>query len=128
METFERFREIRKDLKLSQEEFGKRLGVSRSVIVNIECDRLKRPDQKESLYKLVCKEFNVNEEWLRTGNGSMYIELSKEEYIADFISSILKNKEDSFKKRYVAMLSKLDEDGWEALEKVDIAMGSVKKD
>ena len=70
----------------------------------------------------------MNEEWLRTGNGNMYIVLSKEEYIADFISSILKNKEDSFKKRYVAMLSKLDENGWEALEKVAITMGSVKKD
>ena len=58
----------------------------------------------------------------------MHLELSKDEYIAEFIGRILKDKEDSFKKRYVAMLSKLDEDGWEALEKVAITMGSVKKD
>ena len=59
----ERIEILRKDLSMSRRVFGEKLGVSESVIVNIEYDRLKRPDQKESLYKLICKEFNVNEEW-----------------------------------------------------------------
>ena len=68
---------------MSRRVFGERLGVSESVIVNIEYDRLKRPDQKESLYKLICKEFNVNEEWLRTGEGEMFAEVPVEdEYLA----------------------------------------------
>ena len=50
----ERIEILRKDLSMSRRVFGERLGVSESVIVNIEYDRLKRPDQKESLYKLIC--------------------------------------------------------------------------
>ena len=73
----ERIEILRKDLSMSRRVFGEKLGVSESVIVNIEYDRLKRPDQKESLYKLICKEFNVNEEWLRTGNGEMFIPLTR---------------------------------------------------
>lgn len=126
MEIHERIKYLRKDiLKLTQQEFSDSLKISRSNMGNIEIGRIAVTDR---VICDICEKFNINEEWLRTGNGSMYIELSKEEYIAAFISSILKNKEDSFKKRYVAMLSKLDEDGWEALEKVAIAMGSVKKD
>ena len=53
MEVYERIRQLRKEmLHLSQTEFGERLGVSRSVIKNIELDALVRPDQKEPLYKL----------------------------------------------------------------------------
>lgn len=126
MEIHERIRYLRKDiLKLTQQEFSDSLKISRSNMGNIEIGRIAVTDR---VICDICEKFNINEEWLRTGNGSMYIELSKEEYISTFIGNILKDKEDSFKKRYVAMLSKLDEDGWEALEKVAITMGSVKKD
>ena len=54
MEINERIRELRKSLNMSQTEFAKQLGTTRDVIGNIEYDRLKRPDQKESLYKLIC--------------------------------------------------------------------------
>lgn len=75
MEMHERIRVLRKDnLHMSQAEFGDRLGVSRSVINNIERNALARPDQKLSLIKLMCKEFNVNEEWLLNGTEPMYIE------------------------------------------------------
>lgn len=70
MEVFERIRYLRKQkLHLTQEKFGNRLGVSRDVIGNIEYNRLANPEQKEPLIKLICKEFNVNEDWLRTGAG-----------------------------------------------------------
>lgn len=75
METYERIRELRKKhLHLSQTEFGEKLGVSRSVINNIERNALARPDQKLSLYKLICSVFNVSEEWLLDGTGAMYVE------------------------------------------------------
>ena len=56
MEIYERIMEFRKSQKLSRRAFGDRLGVSEGVIVNIELNRLARPDQKEPLYKLICKE------------------------------------------------------------------------
>lgn len=75
MEVYERIRELRKNhLCLSQTDFGNRLGVSRSVIKNIELNALARPDQKLSLIKLICKEFSVNEDWLLNGIEPMFIE------------------------------------------------------
>lgn len=75
MEMHDRIRELRKSyLHLSQTEFGEKLGVSRSVIKNIELDALARPDQKLSLIKLMCKEFSVSEEWLLNGSGPMFVQ------------------------------------------------------
>ena len=74
LELYERIRLLRKDyLHMSQTEFGVKLGVSRSVIKNIELDALARPDQKLSLIKLMCKEFSVNEEWLFHGSMPMFV-------------------------------------------------------
>ena len=73
METYERIRLLRKDyLKLNQTEFGEKLGVSRTVIKNIELNVLARPDQKMSLYKLICSTFGISEDWLLNGTGEMY--------------------------------------------------------
>ena len=75
MELYERIRELRKNhLHLSQTEFGERLGVSRSVIKNIELNTLARPDQKLSLMKLICSEFKVSEDWLLNGIEPMFIQ------------------------------------------------------
>ena len=69
-----RIKEVRNALKLSRDEFGEKLGVSRDVIANIELDRLANPKQKEPLIRLICEKFNINYEWLTTGQGEMYIE------------------------------------------------------
>ena len=75
MELHERIKELRKNyLHMSQTDFGERLGVSRSVINNIERNVLARPDQKLSLMKLICSEFNVNEEWLLNGTELMFVQ------------------------------------------------------
>lgn len=75
MEVYERIKILRKKyLKLTQEDFGSRLGVSRDTIGNIELNRLARPDQKLSLIKLICKEFSVSEDWLLNGSEPMFIE------------------------------------------------------
>lgn len=114
----ERIETLRKDLSMSRRVFGERLGVSESVIVNIEYDRLKRPEQKESLYKLICKEFNVNEEWLRTGEGEMFVALNRTQQIAQLTADLFKGEKDSFKERLLLALAKLDESEWKVLEKI----------
>lgn len=74
MEIYERIRKLRKNhLRMSQTDFGERLGVSRSVINNIERNALAKPEQKLSLLKLICKEFFVNEEWLMNGTEPMFV-------------------------------------------------------
>jgi len=81
LKVFERIRDVRKnDLGMTQTEFGKTLGVSRSVIKNIELNALARPEQKDPLIKLICKEFGINEHWLRTGEGEKYKDIAEDEY------------------------------------------------
>lgn len=111
---------------MSQTEFAKQLGTTRDVIGNIEYDRLKRPDQKESLYKLICKEFNVRDEWLRTGNGEMFVSLTRSETISSFAGTLLKEEDDSFKRQLIEVLAQLNENEWEVLE--GIAKKLSKKD
>ncbi|KIU07855.1 transcriptional regulator with XRE-family HTH domain [Clostridium butyricum] len=84
MDMHERIKKIRNDQNLTQNEFAQRLGVTRSVISNIELNRLAKPEQKTSLIKLISKEFSINEEWLLNGTGSEKIEsdtFSLDEYI-----------------------------------------------
>ena len=86
MEIHDRIKELRTYLKLSRNAFGDRLGVSGDAIANIEYNRLARPDQKLSLIKLMCKEFNVREEWLMNGEGPMWVEpevFSLDQFIKD---------------------------------------------
>ena len=66
-----RIKYLRKTLKLSQADFGTRIEVSRDVINNIEQNRNKRP-VAEYLISRICRTFNVNEVWIRTGEGDMF--------------------------------------------------------
>ncbi len=65
----ERIKAIRTALKLSQREFGERLGVSRDVISNLEYGRV---EPKELLLRHICELYGVNEEWLLHGKGKMF--------------------------------------------------------
>lgn len=71
---YERLRELRKHYKLSQTEFAEKLGVTRSVIKNLELGVV---EIKEHMLKLIAATFNVNEEWLRNGTGEMLIQTPK---------------------------------------------------
>jgi transcriptional regulator with XRE-family HTH domain len=75
-----RIKELRKSLRLSRDDFGKALGVSRDVIANIELGRLARPEQKEPLLRLICEKFNVSYEWITTGEGEMQV-VTKQSFI-----------------------------------------------
>lgn len=111
MEMYDRIKKVRKEyLKLSREEFGKRLGVSMSVITNIELNRLARPEQKEPLIKLICREFRIDEEWLRYGIGGSEIvfadEFEEDEY-TKYAAELGMGENESFK-RAVIEYGKLD--------------------
>lgn len=84
MEIYGRIKFLRKEiLHLSQASFGESLGVNRDMVNNIENNRLARPDQKEPLYKLICKTFNVREEWLKNGEEPIYqMDAEEDPYIA----------------------------------------------
>lgn len=65
----ERIKMVRKKLGMKQDEFGLRLGISRDAVSNLEVGRVK---PSESIIKLICKEFGINQEWLKTGRGDQF--------------------------------------------------------
>lgn len=66
----ERIKELRKALGLTQQEFANRIGISRNNIATYET---RKSGPGNSVIALICREFNVSEEWLRTGEGEMLI-------------------------------------------------------
>lgn len=71
----ERVKELRKHLGLTLEKFGERLGVQKSAVSKIERGETYLT---ETNIKLICREFSINEEWLRTGSGEMRIPVEDE--------------------------------------------------
>ncbi|MFR1401295.1 MAG: helix-turn-helix domain-containing protein [Faecalimonas umbilicata] len=85
-----RLKELRHVLKISQTEFGKRIGLKQSSIAGYETGSQK---PLNTVIASICKEFNVNEQWLRTGNGPMFQSQPFEEEYLNAAGLILKNKD-----------------------------------
>ncbi len=66
----ERIKKIRKELDMTQQQFADIIGVKRNSYANYETGRNTPID---AVIKSICREFNVNAEWLRTGNGEMFM-------------------------------------------------------
>lgn len=118
----ERIKKIRKTLDLTQQAFADRIGIKRNTIANYESGRNEPID---AVVSLICREFDVNENWLRTGVGEMFLQLDSDDQIARWVKTILYGGGDTFKKRFVAALSKLEEDDWGTLERFLL---NIKKD
>lgn len=108
-----RVTDLRKSLNLSQTAFGERLGVSRDVIKNID-NNLVAP--KPLLLQQICKEYNVNREWLETGEGEMFKPVDLDVELAGYFGSVLADEQGSFRKDFLTALSKLPPEGWDLLE------------
>lgn len=75
MTVNDRIKAVRKKVKLTQEDFGKQLGVSRSVIANIEYDAVDATT-KPLLLTSICSTFGISREWLENGEGEMLAKTS----------------------------------------------------
>lgn len=93
--------------------FAEKLNVSQAFVSQL-CSGVKQPSERT--IQDICTKFNVNEEWLRTGNGEMFIRLSRNDEISKFVGELMKEEEDSFKNRLIAGLAALDDTGWDVLE------------
>lgn len=109
----ERIRELRKLLGFTLEKFGAPLGVGKTAISKIENGERGVTDQ---MVKSICREYNVNEEWLINGTGDMFTEIDRDDQLMRWAASVLKDDSDSFRKRFVTMLSSLSVDEWQFLE------------
>ena len=119
MSLGERIKRVRKEKNLTQQALGERIGVKQNTIALIESGKRNTSDQ---LLMSICREFNVNEEWLRTGKGPMFIKISRDKRISDFIDNALSQESSSFRRRFIAVLSALDDSDWEVLEKMALEL------
>lgn len=109
----ERIKDLRKSLGLTQLEFGEQVGVKANTIGNYEIG-LRTPS--DAVIRAICREFNVNENWLRTGEGEMFN--PQDEKLAAFIGSLVADDSDPFKRRMVELLADLTPEEWKLLEKM----------
>lgn len=101
-------------LDITKTAFAKRLNVSQGLVSQM-CSGTTKPSDRT--ISDICREFDVNEEWLRTGKGEPFIELSREAEIMRFAVRAAKGSE-GFRKQLAFFLSQLDEEDWANLEQI----------
>lgn len=120
----ERLKQLRKALGLTQQEFADKIGSKRNTIAKYETNT---NVPSTAVVSLICRVFNVNEEWIKSGEGEMFIPITRNDEIADLTAKLFKEEPDSFKSRVFFTLAKLDESEWEMLEKIALDILKGKK-
>ena len=108
-----RIKKLRKELGLTLDKFGEKLGVTKPTISRIENGV---NNVTEQMIKSICREFNVNETWLRTGEGEMFVDMDTEDELMRWAGEVLSGSDTSFQKRFVKMLMGLNPAQWKVLE------------
>lgn len=109
----ERIKELRKALNLTQQEFADRIHISRGALAVYE---IGRNEPIDAVIALICREFDVNEHWLRTGEGDMFIQMSRGDEIAAFVGDILRD-DSNFQQKFISVLARMTPDEWKLLER-----------
>lgn len=115
----DRIKKIRKEANLTQEKFAERLGLKRNTIATYETGK---SEPMDNIVVSICREFGVNEDWLRDGTAPMYKE--RDGSFTELLSD-LDDSDDDFIKSLIKVYMGLDEDSKEALRK--IAKGMAEK-
>lgn len=105
----DRIKILRKKLGFTQQIFADRIGIARG---NVAAYEVGKNAPSDAVIQLICSKFNVSEEWLRTGEGDMFIELDPEDELMIWAGTVLKDKPESFRRRFVRMLSKMTDEEW----------------
>ncbi len=106
----ERIKLIRKNAKLNQEDFGKRIGITKSSVSLLESGK---NNPSEQTVQLICSEFEINKEWLLYGDGgieNMYLPPD-----ARFLKRVgsLGSEKNEFKKFYLGLMMQLPDEYWD---------------
>ena len=111
----ERIKLIRNIIGISQSKFANSLLISRSAVCKMESGE---NEPSAQTIELICSRFGVNENWLRTGEGEMFIAQTKNEQIARMMADAQLAGEDSFKYRFLAAISEYTDEDWKDLERL----------
>ena len=109
----ERIKQLRKELGLTLDKFGEKIGVGKTAISKIENGDRSVTDQ---MFKSICREFNVREEWLRTGELPMFVQMNRDERVADIVKKALAS-DDEFVINTFTALGQLTPAEWDLVKK-----------
>lgn len=114
----ERIKQIRKSAKLTQQEFAERLGIKQNTVASYEMGRIGISD---AVIFSICREFNINEEWLRTGNGTPTAQQPFNNDIVAATSALIGEKDPIFE-TFVETYSKLNKSDREFIYNLGMKM------
>ena len=106
-------KELRSHVGLNQTDFGARIGVRQSTIAGWETGQRIPPD---SAIVSICREFHVDEHWLRTGEGEMFVQIARDKEIMRFVGDVMQGEDDNFRRRFLLALARLPEERWADIE------------
>lgn len=116
METMaDRISKVIRDKEKTKTAFSDRINVSQAFVSQM-CSGLKVPSDRTIAD--ICREYDVNEDWLRTGQGDPYIQLSRDEELAQFFGEVMKGEDPDFRRRLLSVMSRLTTDEWALLEQM----------
>lgn len=107
-------------------EFARRIGVTPAYISKLNNERDRVPSDRT--ISDICQEFNVNEIWLRYGEGEMFRKMTRNEEIAKFVGEIMADEPESFRKRFISALSQLNTEEWKVIEKMALDLAGEDKE
>lgn len=114
----ERIKQIRRELGLTQTEFAKRIGLKQNSIALIESG--KRNISAQAILS-ICREYDVNEEWIRTGEGEMFEQLTEQQQLMKYTGLLLKDKDSAIAtaiQTLIVTYEQLDDTSKATLEKI----------
>ena len=100
----------------NKSKFARKLNVTPAYISKLCKDKETIPSDRTIAD--ICREFNVNEDWLRTGRGDPDIQLSRDEELAQFFGEVMKGEDPDFRRRLLSVMSRLTTDEWALLERM----------
>ena len=114
----ERLKKLRKTLDLTQQEFADKLGIKRNTVAQYE---IGRNEPIDAVILSICREFNVNEEWLRTGKGEMFEQMTEQQKLLKYTGMLLKDKDSAIVnaiQSFIVTYEQLDDTSKATLEKI----------
>ncbi len=114
----ERIRLLRKELGLNQSDFGNKIGVKQGTVAGYESGARTPLD---AVVSSICREFDVNEEWLRTGEGEMFEQTTEQQKLLKYTGMLLKDKDSAIVnaiQSFIVTYEQLDDTSKATLEKI----------
>lgn len=116
MSVGQRIKQVRKACGYTQQAFADQLGLKQNTIATYEIEKTVPSDRT---LKSICKTFHVNEDWLRSGQGTMMqppAPQSQADHLLGFLGDV--SRETSFRSRLISALARLSDEDWAVLERL----------